>query len=84
MVDTYLDGGLSHIHLQLPNDGGIACIIRTVDRSIPLSFMDDIRTAALGERLVVRTLMDQLLARSLGFVSRSLVRSFSGGEAIDS
>jgi len=46
--------------------------------------MDDIRTAALGERLVVRTLMDQLLVRSFGFVGRSLVRSFSGGEAMES
>ena len=45
MLDTYLDGGLTH--LQLPNDGGIGYIIQTVDRSIPLRF-EDIRDVALG------------------------------------
>jgi len=85
MVDTYLDGGLTH--LQLLNDGGVVCVIRTVDRFIPLSFKDDVRNAPLGKGLnrpLVRTLMDQLLARSFGFVGRSLVRSFSGGEAMES
>jgi len=76
MVDTYLDGGLDL--LLLLNDGGIGCVIRTVDRSIPLNLMDDIRTAALA-----RTLMDQLLVRSFSFDDHSLVRIFSGGEAME-
>jgi hypothetical protein len=48
IVDTYLDGGLT----RLLNDGGIGCVIRTVDRSIPLKLIDDIRTATLGKSLV--------------------------------
>ena len=62
-----------------------------VDWYIPLRLMDNIRTAALGESLdwpLVWTLMDHLLARSFGFVNRSLdyslVGSLSGGEAMES
>ena len=46
MVDTYLAKKL--IYLQLLNNGGIGYIIQIVDRSIPLSFKDDIGTAAPG------------------------------------
>ena len=73
MVDMYLDRGLSH--LQLLNDGGIACVVRTVDWSIPLSFKDDVGNAPLGKGLnrpLVRTLMDYILARSFNFVNYSL------------
>ena len=73
-MDTYLDGGLSHIHLQLPNDGGIAYVI-TVDWSIHLSFRDNIGNAPLGKGLnrpLVRTLMDYILVRSFNFVNYSL------------
>ena len=89
IVDTYLDRGLDL--LLLPNNGGIGYVIRTVNRSIPLNLLDDIRTAPLGESLVnwplAWTLMDYALARSLDFVNysldHSLVRSFSGGEAME-
>ena len=45
MVDMYLAKGL--IYLQLPNNGGIGCVIRTVDQSIPLTFKNNIGTVAL-------------------------------------
>ena len=61
-----------------------------VDWYIPLRLMDNIRTAALGESLdrsLVWTLIDYVLARSFGFVNRSLdhslVGSLSGGEAME-
>jgi len=77
-----LSGGLSH--LQLLSDGGIGCVI-TVDRSILLSLEKYIRNLALGtvDQPLARILMDQLLARSFGFVDQSLVRSFSRGEAME-
>ena len=64
MVDIYLAKRL--IYLQLLNDGGIGYIIQTVNRSIPLSFQDDIGTAALGT-VALRTavLGNTALGRSL-------------------
>ena len=73
-MDTYLDGGLSYIRLQLPNDRGITYVI-TVNRSIHLSFRDDVRNAPLGKGLnrpLVRTLIDYILVRSFNFVNYSL------------
>jgi hypothetical protein len=79
MEERYLDGGLSHIHLQLLKDGGIGCGIRTVDRSIPLSLKDDVGNAPLGKSLVNQSLawtfMDHALARIFDFVNHSLDHS---------
>ena len=72
-MDTYLDRGLSY--LQLLNNGGIACVVRTVNWYIPLSFKDDVRNAPLGKGLnrpLVITLIDHILARSFNFVNHSL------------
>jgi len=44
MVDIYLNREL--IYLQLLNNGGIGCIIPTVNQSIPLNFINNIRTVA--------------------------------------
>ena len=63
---------------------------------MPLSFKDDIGNAALGNTALgnavlgksfinqplVQYLLEYPLRKSFGFVSQSLVRSFSGGKAI--
>ena len=66
IVDTYLDREL--IYLLLLNDGGIECIILTVNRSISLNFIDNIRTV---NRTPVRILMDYTLLRSFSLVNYS-------------
>ena len=55
MVDIYLDRELNL--LLLLNNGGIKYII-TVNQSIPLSFLDNIKTVALGNAALKRSLIN--------------------------
>ena len=57
----YLNKGLNL--LLLLNDGGIKCVI-IVNQSIPLSFLDDIKTAALGNAALGKSIVDQPLGKS--------------------
>jgi len=66
MVDIYLDREL--IYLLLLNNGGIGYIVLIVNRSIPLDFIDNIRTV---NRTLVRILIDYILLRSFGFINHS-------------
>ena len=87
-------------HLLLLNNRGVrACVdfsissvIKNSHQPLPLSFKNEVRTAALGNtalernlinRPLTQCLLDHLLRKSFGFISQSLVRSFRGEEAME-
>ena len=71
---------------------GVSSVIKNSHQPLPLSFKNNIRTAALGNAALGRNLinqpliqylLDHLLRKSFSFISQSLVRGFRGEEVIE-